>query len=313
MNTRSNEARAGGELGGWIAEFLEYRRFARNNSPHTLRAYAADLEQLARYLGERNRDARSVQLADLRGYLAQVQEAGCCRATIARKQAALRAFFGWLRRMGRIPRDPSRGLAFGRQPRRLPKFLRGAEIEALMDAPDQDPAGLRDRALLELLYASGLRASEAQALDLEDLDLEAGEVQVRHGKGGKERVALLGGKAIEAIQRYLEAGRPALAARAKTRGCKALFLNKFGSRLSDRGIRRTFDRYAALASAHLKITPHVLRHTFATHLLENGVDLRIVQELLGHASLSSTQIYTHVTAERLKAVYDAAHPRAHGD
>ncbi|MGC8666506.1 MAG: tyrosine recombinase XerC [Chthonomonadales bacterium] len=297
-------------LRGWIAEFLEYRRFARNNSPHTLRAYASDLAQLAEYLGRHGREAQSVALADLRGYLAWAQERGCRRATLARKQAALRAFFGWLRRMGRIARDPSRGLVAPRQPRRLPKFLRSAEIEALMAAPGTDPAGLRDRALLELLYASGLRASEAVGLDVGDLDLEAGEVRVRHGKGGRERIALLGSSAVQAIEDYLAMGRPKLASRGKGRTCQALFLNKLGSRLSDRGIRRTFDRYAASASQHLKITPHVLRHTFATHLLENGADLRVVQELLGHASLSSTQIYTHVTSERLKAVYDEAHPRA---
>lgn len=294
----------------WIEEFLTYRRFARNNSPHTLRAYASDLAQLSEYLSRNGRGMQAVSLADLRGYLAWTQERGCRRATLARKQAALRAFFGWLRRTGRIERDPSRGLVSPRQSKRLPKFLRAAEIEALMAAPGADVAGLRDRALLELLYASGLRASEAVGLDVDDVDLDAGELRVRHGKGGKERIALMGSRAAAAMEAYLTLSRPVLAARAKGAATRALFLNKLGSRLSDRGVRRTFDRYAAVVSQHLKITPHVLRHSFATHLLENGADLRVVQELLGHASLSSTQIYTHVTTERLKAVYDTAHPRA---
>lgn len=295
-----------------IDEFLAYCRDARNNAPRTLRAYAADLQQFAAFLKERGIAAPDgVDLGVLRAFLSSLQPRQYARTTLARKQAALRAFFRWARRTGLVTADPARGLLGPRQERRLPKFLRPEEVEALMSAPDDSPAGLRDRALLELLYASGLRAGEAVRLEVGDLNLADGEVRVRHGKGRKERVALLGRAAVEALIEYLHRGRPSLAARARRGESRALLLNKYGERLSDRGVRRTLDKYAAVIGARLKITPHVLRHTFATHLLENGADLRAVQELLGHAHLSTTQVYTHLTPERLKAVHDAAHPRAH--
>lgn len=295
-----------------IEEFLEYRRVARNSAPHTLKAYAADLAQFAAFLEEKGVTALAeVDLRVLRAFLASLQTQQYARTTLARKQAALRAFFRWARRSGRTANDPARLLRAPRQPRSLPKFLHTEEIEALMRAPDDTPVGLRDRALLELLYASGLRAGEVVGLDADDLDLAAGEMRVRHGKGRKERIALLGRAAAAAIQDYLLRGRPALAQNARRGASRALLLNKYGERLSDRGVRRTFDKYVAAVGARLKITPHVLRHSFATHLLENGADLRAVQELLGHANLATTQIYTHVTTERLQQVYDEAHPRAH--
>ncbi len=170
-----------------------------------------------------------------------------------------------------------------------------------------------DRALLEMLYASGLRAGEAQALNVEDLDLSSEEIHVRHGKGNKERIALLGAAAVHAISEYLHKGRPDLASHHSGSPDRAVFLNRFGRRLSDRGIRRIFDKYFAAASDRLKITPHTLRHTFATHLLDNGADLRSVQELLGHANLLTTQVYTHVTTERIQEVYGKAHPRAESE
>jgi tyrosine recombinase XerC len=294
-----------------IDEFLEYRRTARNSAAYTLKAYAADLAQFAAFLEERGVGALdAVELSDLRAFFASLQSRRYARTTLARKQAALRAFFRWARRTGRTAADPTRGLLYPRQDRRLPKFLRPEEVEALMLAPGVSPAGLRDRALLELLYASGIRAGEVVRLDVEDLDLESSEVRVRQGKGGRERIALVGRAAHEAIVDYLGRGRPALAAKARRGQSRALLLNKYGERLSDRGVRRTFDKYVAAVGARLKITPHVLRHTFATHLLENGADLRAVQELLGHSSLATTQIYTHVTTERMKQVYDEAHPRA---
>jgi len=297
-----------------IDEFLEYRRVARNSAPHTLRAYAADLAQFAAFLDERGiATPDRVDLSVLRAFLASLQPQQYARTTLARKQAALRAFFRWARRSGRIATDPTRGLLTPRPERRLPRFLRPEEVEALLSAPDASPAGLRDRALLELLYASGLRAGEVVRLEVGDLDLTAEEVRVRHGKGRKERVALLGRAAVEALIDYLHRGRPALAARARRGESRALLLNKYGERLSDRGVRRTFDKYVNVVGARLKITPHVLRHTFATHLLENGADLRAVQELLGHAHLATTQVYTHVTTQRLKTVYDATHPRAHDE
>jgi integrase/recombinase XerC len=294
-----------------IEAFLEYRRTVRNSAPRTLNAYAADLEQFAAYLQERGiADLKKVDLSELRGYLASLQSFQYQRATLARKQASLRALFHWARRTECIVSDPTRGLRAPRQSRRLPRYLRSEEIESLLNAPDDSPAGLRDRALLEMLYASGLRAGEVVRLNLGDLDLEAGEVRVRQGKGRKERIGLLGRAAIDALQNYLQFGRPALEAKARKGRSVALLLNKYGERLSDRGVRRTFDKYVEAAGARLKITPHVLRHTFATHLLENGADLRAVQELLGHAHIATTEIYTHVTTERIQQVYDSAHPLA---
>ena len=300
------------ELLGVIDEFIEYRRHARNNSANTLKAYSADLMQLAEFAEAQKLTALvDFDLTRLRAFFAELSRGHQARSTLARKQSSLRAFFKWAKRTGKITKDPTAGLIAPRQEKRLPKFLRSEEIDALLSAPDTSPAGLRDRALLELLYASGIRAGEAVGLDVGDIDLDCGEVRIRKGKGGKERLALLGRSAAAAIELYLQSGRPALSAYSGGKPQSALLLNKFGKRLSDRGVRRTFDKYLAAVGSRLKITPHVLRHSFATHLLENGADLRAVQELLGHANLVTTQIYTHVTTSRLKSVHDAAHPRAH--
>jgi len=294
-----------------IDQFLEYRRVARNNAAHTLRSYSSDLAQFADFLDVRGiRSLREVTLTTLRAFFAALAGKQYSKTSLARKQATLRAFFRWAKRAGHADSDPARGLISPRLDKKLPKFLRSEEIEALMNAPDSSSAGLRDRALLELLYGSGIRAGEAAKLDVEDVDLDQAEIRIRRGKGGKERRALLGKAAQDAIYAYLWRGRPALAEHARIGTSSALLLNKFGERLSDRGIRRTFDKYVEAVGGRLKITPHVLRHSFATHLLENGADLRAVQELLGHANLVTTQIYTHVTADRLKSVYDRAHPLA---
>src|SRR5688500_14872647 len=275
-----------------VDQFLEYRRVARNNSPHTLRSYATDLSQFAEFLDARRiRSLNEVSLTTLRGFFAGLAGKRYSKTSLARKQATLRAFFRWAKRAGHADSDPARGLISPRLDKKLPKFLRSEEIDALMTAPDSSPAGLRDRALLELLYGSGIRAGEAAKLDVDDIDLDQGEVRIRRGKGGKERRALMGRAAQAAVYEYLERGRPALAAKARIGTSGALLLNKFGERLSDRGIRRTFDKYVEAVGGRLKITPHVLRHSFATHLLENGADLRAVQELLGHANLVTTQIY----------------------
>jgi integrase/recombinase XerC len=298
-------------IGNQIDRFLDHRKTGRGGSENTRRAYASDLAQLDEFLASRGtRTLPQVDTITLRAFFASLQELGLARTSLARKRAAVRAFFQWARRAGHISADPTRGLFAPRQERRLPKFLRSAEIEALMLAPDDSPGGLRDRALLELLYASGLRAGELVKLDLADLDLETREVRVRFGKGKKQRIALIGRAAHEALEEYLRNGRPVLAAKCKRGYSDGVFLNKLGDRLSDRGVRRTFDRYVSAVGDRLKITPHVLRHSFATHLLEGGADLRAVQELLGHANLATTQIYTHVTSERLKSIHDAAHPRS---
>ncbi len=291
--------------------FLQYLRLARNSSEHTLRAYRADIEQ---FLGALQSEQAVLNLSGIskrhtRAFLASLQEDSYARTSLARKLAAFKAFAKWALRQGLLTNDFTLGITSIKQEERLPKYLRTEEIDALLAAPDiKTPDGQRDRALLELLYASGLRAGEAQALDIEDLNLEEEELRVRHGKGNRERIAYLGALAVEAISTYLDQGRAMLAQKNTNHSESALFLNKYGTRLSDRGIRRTFDRYVEAASSRLKITPHVLRHTFATHLLDHGADLRSVQELLGHQQLLTTQIYTHVTTEKIHQVYRTTHP-----
>lgn len=293
-----------------IDAFLGYLAHERGASPHTLKAYAEDLGQWALWANEQGiMDAAQADAALLRAYLGALQEKRLARASRARKTASLRSFFAFLARRGVLPRSPAVGLRTVKRERRLPKFLRDDQVEALLAAPDlATPLGLRDRALLETLYASGMRAGELTALSLPDIDYDEGFVRVI-GKGDKERIVLLGRPAVLALTRYLRHGRPQLADKVP-KDTGALFLNKDGGRLSGRSVRRMFDRYCHAASGALKITPHTLRHTFATHLLAGGADLRLVQELLGHASLATTQMYTHVTTERLQKVYSEAHPRA---
>ena len=290
--------------------FLEYLRVMRNRGANTLHAYSGDLYMLMEYLNHKEiKYTDHITIENLRGWLAERQGQGAARTTLVRNRASVRAFFRWANRSGIAAHDPASALLAPRLPGRLPHFLRSSEIELLMNAPDESPAGLRDRALLELLYSSGLRAGEAARLDLADVDTEEGELRVRKGKGNKDRIALFGEPARAALQRYLERGRPVLARGARRGQSQALLLNKYGGRLSDRGLRRTFDKYTGQVCERLKITPHVLRHTFATHLLENGADLRSVQELLGHANLATTEIYTHVTTEHMLDVYHHSHPR----
>jgi integrase/recombinase XerC len=298
-----------------LHSFLQFLRLAKNAAAHTVRAYRADLEQFLGFV-ETHPDLGKgglyrVERAHTRAFLVGLQQNDYSRASLARKLASLRAFCRWAKKQAYIENDPTIGVFTIKQEERLPKFLRVREVEALLTAPDTDsPDGLRDRALMELIYASGVRAGEAHDLDLPDLYLDEEEIRIRHGKGDKERIALLGQPSVIALRDYLRDGRPELAAKNEGTPDPAVFLNKFGRRLSDRGIRRTFDKYFRVASMRLKTSPHTLRHSFATHLLDNGADIRSVQELLGHAHLITTQIYTHVTTERMKEVYDQAHPRA---
>ncbi|HLK55049.1 MAG TPA: tyrosine recombinase XerC [Chthonomonadaceae bacterium] len=295
--------------------FLQYLKLAKNAASHTVRAYRADIAQFLAYVeahpGLGPAALHKVERAHVRAFLSGLQQGDYKRTSLARKLASLRAFSRWAKRQAYLENDPTIGVLTIKQEERLPEFLRIREVETLLEAPDTaSPDGLRDKALMELLYASGIRAGEAHDLDVQDLALMEEEVHVRHGKGDKERIALLGQAAIEALRDYLQHGRPELAAHNPGKPDPAVFLNKFGRRLSDRGIRRTFDKYFKVASERLKTTPHTLRHSFATHLLNNGADIRSVQELLGHAHLITTQVYTHVTTERMKEVYDKAHPRA---
>lgn len=290
--------------------FLHHIKDVKGASAHTVKAYAEDLSQFVDYAETQGvTDIHAADSALLRSFLAYLQSLGLARASRARKTATLRSFFSYLAKQSLLARSPAVGLRSIKTERRLPKYLRSDEMEALLAAPDAATAiGLRDRALLETLYASGMRAGELVTLCLGDVNYDEGVIRVI-GKGDKERITLLGRQAVFALERYIRKGRPELVLQAE-KDDGALFVNRYGARLSDRGVRKLFDRYCAAASTHLKITPHVLRHTFATHLLSNGADLRLIQELLGHASVATTQMYTHVTTERLQEVYEKAHPRA---
>ena len=290
-----------------VERFLGYLRTVRNLSRHSLAAYGTDLLQLASFLDARGTtDPAKVEHQDLRAWLGQVREAGRSRATIARKLAAARSLFKWLAREELIDADPAAALRTPKRERHLPRFLSREEMERLLAAPKGDGlAEVRDRAILECLYSSGVRVSELAALDDGDLDLKAGVARVM-GKGRRERLAGLGKYAVAALRGWIQARRRSPGGKAGD----ALFRNRDGGRLSTRGIQRVVARRLAEAGLDPRISPHKIRHSFATHLLDAGADLRSVQELLGHRNLASTQVYTHVTAGRLREVYDRAHPRA---
>jgi len=299
-------------MDGSIDAFLTDLREARGAAEGTLRGYGADLQQWAEFLGGQKLACSwsEVRPAHLRRFLAHLHEQEYARTTIARKLSALRALYRYLRAREQVSSDPTVGLKAPRQRERLPRFLFQGDVEKLLAAPDAGtPLGLRDRALLETLYATGLRVAELVSLTAAQCE-GAAEVRVL-GKGGRERLAMLGRPAQEAIERYLKEGRPHLAAKAAERkDGERLFLNVRGGPLTDRGARRVVHKHVLRACAQHDIGPHALRHTFATHLLEAGADLRAVQELLGHASLASTQVYTHVTRGHLRKVYQRTHPRA---
>jgi len=281
---------------------------ARGASPHTLRAYRGDLRELVEHLARRGiREPSDVQHRALRSWLAELDERGLASVTIQRKLSAARALFRRLEDEGRIAAQPTAGLRKRRTPRRLPGALEKGEIEALLAAPDvRTSEGRRDRALLELGYSAGTRAAETVGLDHGDLELERGVALVR-GKGRKERLAPLGSFAVEALRAYLaDPARP----RPRPAHARAVFLGPRGTRLTTRSLGRIVERCALAAGLRRRATPHTLRHSFATHLLDAGADLKAVQELLGHAHLVTTQVYTHVSIERLREVYERAHPRA---
>jgi integrase/recombinase XerC len=278
-------------------------------SPHTLRAYRGDLTALLRFAAQQGvDDPRSIDTLLLREFLASLP-AGA-KSTLARKQASLRGFFGWLARTGRITGNPTAALRTPRRGRPLPRALDEDAIARLLAVPDASRMpGVRDRALLELLYSAGLRVEECSRLDLDALDLHGGSVRLL-GKGRKERLGMLGQNARAAIGAWLPERERLLRARRRTRQ-PALFLNaRDAGRLTVRSIARMVKACALQAGLPADTSPHTLRHSFATHLLDRGADLRVVQELLGHESLSTTQVYTHVSINRLKDVYEATHPRA---
>ncbi len=291
--------------------FERYLRVERRASVHTLLAYRSDLSRYAAYLAARGAPLVPSSPALVRGFVASAS-GGAGPVTLARKLSAVRSFYRYLVKEGLAATNPARAVASPRQPSRLPEVLPEEETAALVEAPGSggDPLHLRDRAFMELLYASGLRVSELTGLDVEGVDLTEGLVRVL-GKRRKERIVPVGGEARAALARYLAEGRTTLAARpAGPTAGQALFLNFRGGRLTSRSVARLIDGWVKKVGLPRHVHPHVLRHCFATHLLNNGADLRGIQELLGHASLSTTQRYTHLDWKRLATVYDQAHPRA---
>lgn len=295
-----------------VSRFLAYLQDQRHVSKQTLRAYASDLAQfrslLAARHGEQIPGPDSIDALAIRSFVARLHNDGLSKSSIARKLSAVRSYMRHSVRMGDIDVSPAEGIPTPKQPKLLPKNLTVDEVFTLLDTiAGDDPPARRDRALLEFLYATGLRVGELAALDLGDVDLSGGLVRVL-GKGNKERIVPFGSKAQASLLLWLTASEPL---RRKAGDANALFLNLRGSRLTDRSVRRILDRRMREAAIVARISPHALRHTFATHMLGAGADLRAIQELLGHASLSTTQRYTHVGVEALMAVYDKAHPRAH--
>ncbi len=295
-------------MGSSKAEFLEHLRLGRQLSPHTIRAYGGDLDRFIDFVGGEGTLASRVDLNLVRRYLAYLHERGYEFSSIARALACLRSFYDHQVRLARMEKNPLQNIRTPKMQRRLPDFLQEEEVEGLFQAISGNPFMVgRDRALLETLYGGGLRVSEAMALDMEDLHLDGAYLRIR-GKGNRERISPIGTAAIKAIEAYSPLRTDRLITLGKD--SEALFLNKNGTRLDVRSVRRILLKLARKAGLSKRVTPHMLRHSFATHLLDRGADLRSVQELLGHANLTTTQIYTHVTTHRLKDVYEEAHPRA---
>ena len=314
-----------------IQEFFSYLKYEKHFSEHTLKCYSTDLQQYVEFLNteqagstaahsyesggaatavamEIRAEILSVTAATIREFLVVLHNRNYSRATTARKLATLRSFYKFLVRRGYLQSSPVAVIRTPKQEKRLPKFLEAEQIDALFEAPDRSTLlGLRDWAMLEVMYSTGVRVSELVGLDIADVDFDEAILHIR-GKGRRERLAPAGQQAMDAIKQYLaKRGQPKP---GESFDQQALFINKSGQRLSTRSVRRKLDKYLAQANLDPSISPHTLRHTFATHMLNRGADLRSVQELLGHRSLSTTQVYTHLTTGRLKEVYDKAHPRS---
>ncbi len=291
--------------------FNKYRNYLeaeRNASPYTVRNYTTDLSGFFNFLKTKGISSlKEVDRYVLRDYLSYLMEQGIVKASIARKLSAIRSFYRYLLREKIISTNPVATTSSPKLDKRLPSFLTPQETVRLLEAPDlSTPQGLRDRALMELLYAAGLRVSELVNLDVGQINFDTNEIRV-WGKGSKERMALMGQPAAAALTAYINQGRPELLGEKRS---SALFVNRYGGRLIERRVQRILEKYTNISGISKRVHPHMLRHTFATHLLDGGAGLRVVQELLGHANLSSTQIYTHVTKSQAKKVYLAAHPMA---
>ena len=298
--------------------FVEYLQVERGSSAHTLRNYLSDLEQFERFLisipptGEGRKEPEAepewsgIDPQTIRAYLSHLQQQGIRKSSIARKLAVLRTFFKFLHREGKVKINPAKLAASPKQERRLPNFLTVDDALALMEtSPGEDAASLRNRAILETFYSTGIRLSELVTLDVNDLNPNEGLIRVQ-GKGRKERIVPIGSKALGAIETYLAE----VPFRDYHEDRRPLFLNRSGKRLTARTVARIVDKAALRLPKSLHVTPHALRHSYATHLLDGGADLRAIQEMLGHARLSTTQRYTHLTTDKLIEVYDKAHPRA---
>jgi tyrosine recombinase XerC len=302
--------------------YINYLEAERNFSPYTVRNYTTDLVGSKNTKGYfqflRDKGVETLEQADrymVRDYLSYLAERNIVKASIARKISALRSFYHYLEREEIIKANPLEYISSPKLDKRLPEFLTTREITKLLEAPDpEDPFGRRDRAFIELLYATGLRVSELVALDIDQINLDTREIMVM-GKGSKERMVLMGEPAARAIDIYIREARNIIpkiiiTKRTNKRPTKALFINSGGYRLTERSVQEFLQKYAAAAGISKRVHPHMLRHTFATHMLDGGADLRVVQELLGHADLSSTQIYTHISKNRARQVYLSAHPMA---
>ncbi len=297
-----------------IDDFIEFLGNVSGASTATATGYRSHLEIFARWIKRASCDPFSLEVRDIRAYLSEMKRAGYASTTVAAHLSALRSFYSWMQLDGRVEENPFLSVQTPKAPRTLPHVISHEEMRRLIDAPDTSTdEGLRDRAILELFYASGARISELSGLDLNNVDLHSSQVRL-FGKGSKERIVPLYRRAAQAVASYIEGPRGRLLSRAHRdavpEDASALFISTRGHRMSAAAIRKRFHRYATSAGIPADVTPHAMRHTFATDLLEGGADLRSVQELLGHSSLSTTQIYTHLTPERLKSAVHQAHPRA---
>jgi integrase/recombinase XerC len=312
-----------------VKSFLDYLKLERHFSDYTVRSYGADLFQFSQFISgqigtayasaalvgdaSESLDAKFVRCETglVREFLAYLAAQNYTKSTTARKLATLRSFYKFAIKRGAVTMSPLTSIRTPKQERRLPKCLDLEQVQKLLDAPGEaDILALRDKAMLEVLYSSGIRVSELVELETSDIDLTEGILRVR-GKGRKDRLTPIGSQAILAVKKYFIARQAD--PKMNTQDANRVFLNKHGESLSTRSVRRKLDKYLGMAGLDPGISPHTLRHSFATHLLNNGADLRSVQELLGHQSLSTTQVYTHLTTKRMKDVYDNAHPRAHSD
>lgn len=298
-----------------FTKYINYLEAEKNASPYTVRNYRNDLMDFFHFLkAEKVVSLKEVDKHVIRNYMSELMELGRKKSTIRCKVSPIRSFYRYLMREGMVSINPTAGVSLPKMDRRLPSFLTQKEIENIIDATKKiinatnpaKPTGQRDRAFFELLYASGLRVSELVNLNLAHVNLDTREILV-HGKGSKERVVLMGKPAADALIGYIKRGRPELMGK---KAGNALFINRYGGRITERSVQKIVEQYARKAGIDRRVHPHMLRHTFATHMLDGGADLRVVQELLGHADLSSTQIYTHVTKSRARKVYMSAHPLA---